>query len=204
MDKGGKHTEKKPLIVVSICAVVLLVLGSLSNVVGYQSIKTSGVNDSSLFSVRTQRATNQQQNTFTLQYLGKGIGNFLQFPMRDNRTESLKRAVEIISKMNDKTFEQFKELYIKNIKKSRNIDNSALNKILLGLNLLRTQSDRNNLIQLGNDFRITHVSILPNTIYESKWCDILYIILLIINFYIENFPLLLRLFASIFLVCYLP
>ncbi len=29
--------DKKPLIVVSICAVVLLVLGSLSNVVGYQT-----------------------------------------------------------------------------------------------------------------------------------------------------------------------
>ncbi len=28
--------DKKPLIGVSICAVVLLVLGSLSNVVGYQ------------------------------------------------------------------------------------------------------------------------------------------------------------------------
>ena len=33
--------DKKPLIVVSICAVVLLVLGSLSNVVGYQSVQTS-------------------------------------------------------------------------------------------------------------------------------------------------------------------
>jgi hypothetical protein len=33
--------DKKPLIGVSICAVVLLVLGSLSNVVGYQSVQTS-------------------------------------------------------------------------------------------------------------------------------------------------------------------
>ena len=32
--------DKKPLIVVSICAVVLLVLGSLSNVVGYQLVKS--------------------------------------------------------------------------------------------------------------------------------------------------------------------
>jgi hypothetical protein len=36
--------DKKPLIVVSICAVVLLVLGSLSNVVGYQSVQTSQQN----------------------------------------------------------------------------------------------------------------------------------------------------------------
>ena len=36
--------DKKPLIVVSILAVVLLVLGSLSNVVGYQSVQTSQQN----------------------------------------------------------------------------------------------------------------------------------------------------------------
>jgi len=36
--------DKKPLIVVSICAVVLLVLGSLSNVVGYQTVETSQQN----------------------------------------------------------------------------------------------------------------------------------------------------------------
>ena len=33
--------DKKPLIGISICAVVLLVLGSLSNVVGYQSVQSS-------------------------------------------------------------------------------------------------------------------------------------------------------------------
>ncbi|HIG99627.1 MAG TPA: hypothetical protein HA258_03495 [Thermoplasmata archaeon] len=36
--------DKKPLIGVSICAVVLLVLGSLSTVVGYQSVQTSQQN----------------------------------------------------------------------------------------------------------------------------------------------------------------
>ena len=40
----GKVMDKKPLIVVSICAVVLLVLGSLSNVVGYQSVQVSKQN----------------------------------------------------------------------------------------------------------------------------------------------------------------
>jgi hypothetical protein len=36
--------DKKPLIVVSICAVVLLVLGSLSNVVGYNTVQSSQQN----------------------------------------------------------------------------------------------------------------------------------------------------------------
>jgi hypothetical protein len=41
---GRKVIDKKPLIGVSILAVVLLVLGSLSNVVGYQSVQTSQQN----------------------------------------------------------------------------------------------------------------------------------------------------------------
>jgi hypothetical protein len=36
--------DKKPLIVVSLCAVVLLTMGSLSNVVGYQTVQTSQQN----------------------------------------------------------------------------------------------------------------------------------------------------------------
>jgi hypothetical protein len=42
--RWGKAMDKKPLIGVSICAVVLLILGSLSNVVGYQSVKSSNQN----------------------------------------------------------------------------------------------------------------------------------------------------------------
>jgi len=42
--KGRKVMVKKPLIGVSILAVVLLVMGSLSNVVGYQSVQTSQQN----------------------------------------------------------------------------------------------------------------------------------------------------------------
>jgi hypothetical protein len=41
---GKARVDKKPLIVVSICAVVLLVLGSLSNVVGYQTVQTTQQN----------------------------------------------------------------------------------------------------------------------------------------------------------------
>jgi len=42
--RGKAKVDKKPLIGVSICAVVLLVLGSLSNVVGYQIDKTTQKN----------------------------------------------------------------------------------------------------------------------------------------------------------------
>jgi hypothetical protein len=112
--------DKKPLIGVSICAMILLVLGSLTNVVGYQSVKST-VNDSPLFQTRTQRATNQQQNSITSQYLGMGKGILFQFPMRDNRTESLIKAIEYIGKMDDETYERFTERCIQRIQQDKSL-----------------------------------------------------------------------------------
>jgi len=40
-NKGESEVEQKPLIVVGICVVVLLILGSLSTVVGYQTVQSS-------------------------------------------------------------------------------------------------------------------------------------------------------------------
>ena len=87
--------DKKPLIVVSICAVVLLVMGSLSNVVGYQSVKST-VNDSPLFSMRTQRAINMDgRRLLTSEYLGKGE-NILLIPMADDKTLLYQKVINRI------------------------------------------------------------------------------------------------------------
>jgi len=107
--------DKKPLIGISLCVIILLVLGSLSTVIGYQSVKST-VNDSPLFTTRTKRATNQEQNGITSQYLGMGNENFLRFPMRDTRTDSLIKAIEYIGKMDDETFERFIVIYIQKIR----------------------------------------------------------------------------------------
>jgi hypothetical protein len=131
--------DKKPLIGVSICAVVLLVLGSLSNVVGYSSVKST-VNDSPLFATRTQRATNQQQNLLTSQYLGMGKETLLQFSIRDNRTEQLKKAIDIISKMDDKVFAWFTELCLRRIRQDKSLEDMNPNKIITSLYLLKTNS----------------------------------------------------------------
>jgi len=133
--------DKKPLIVVSICAVVLLVIGSLSNEVGYQSVK-SIMNDSPLFQTRTQRATNQQQNIIISKYLGNGKENLFQFPIRDNNCALLKRAIKIIINMDDRTFEQFVELCIHKVKHNpilRDTDSKEISQIL---HQLRTKPDR--------------------------------------------------------------
>ena len=102
--------DKKPLIGVSICAVVLLVLGSLSNVVGYQSVKSTTVNDSPLFNIRTTRAIKEENNTIlTSNYLGDGQVNYLQFPTRDGSKELIKDTIDKLSKMTDKQLDQLQK-----------------------------------------------------------------------------------------------
>jgi len=133
--------NKYPLIGVSICAVVLLVLGSLTNVVGYQTVQSTAVNDSPLFRTRTQRATNQQLNVLTAQYLGMGKGNILQFPFIDNRTEQLKKAIDIIRKMDDKTFARFTELCIQQAKQDKILSKINPNMIAQILPQLRTKTE---------------------------------------------------------------
>jgi len=132
--------DKKPLIVVSLCAVVLLVLGSLSNVVGYQSVKSS-VSDSPLFQTRTQRAINQQQVILSSKYLGRGKGNLLQFSFRDNRAEQLKKALVFISKMDDESFERFTKLYIQRARQNTTLNNINSNEIIQVFKLLRTEPE---------------------------------------------------------------
>jgi hypothetical protein len=129
--------DKKPLIVVSILAVVLLVLGSLSNVVGYQSVKSTTVKDSPLFQTRTQRANNQQQNYLTSKYLGIGKENLLQFPARDNLVESLKNGIEYIYEMDEETVARFTQLCIQRIHQNPLFNNIDDEEIKLVLELIR-------------------------------------------------------------------
>jgi len=182
--------DKKPLIGVSICAVVLLVLGSLTNVVGYQSVKSTTVNDSPLFNMRTQKATNQKQNIITSQYLGKG--NRWQFPMRDNRTEQLKKAIDIISKLDDKTFARFTALCIQHAKQDNTLGDTSPNEITRVLNQLRTKSE-------------TIPYSFTNRNYQNKTSSDLYTIDVWFPGYILNiiFVVIMIIFALIFYIFYL-
>jgi len=141
---------------ISVIAVVLLVFGSLNNVVGYQSVESSTVNDFPVFSVRTQRATNQQQNILTSQYLGKG--NLWQFPSRDTRTEQLRKAIHIISKMDDKTFARSIELCIQKVRQADALQDLSRYQIVRVLLLLKTNPDA-----FINSYTIRNNQVLPKT-----------------------------------------
>jgi hypothetical protein len=151
--------KKFTLIGRNLCTVVLLILGTLSNVVGYEPVKST-INNTPLFQTRTQRAINQQQNIITTQYLGIGEKNLLQFPIRDNRTEQLKKAINIISKIGDKTFAQFTELCIQKAKQDDTLRDLNCYKIVQALLLLKTNPEaiinsytiRNNQDSLRTEF----------------------------------------------------
>jgi hypothetical protein len=148
--------NKYPLIGGSILAVVLLVLASLTNVVGFQTVQSSTVSGSPLFSMRTQRANNQQQNSITFHYLGEGKGTLLQFPTRDSRIELLKKSIEIISKMDDKKFERFTELCIQRIRQNNTFSEANPNEIAQILRQCRTKPETiiNSFVS-GNNYNIT-------------------------------------------------
>jgi hypothetical protein len=110
--RKGIMSKKKKIIIVSIGAVVILILVSFTNVVGIQSATSESVNDSPLFSIRTNTATNNEKNrVITFDYLGKGL-NAIPFPLRDNRTALLQKVIGIIQKMDDKKFNRFQSLIL--------------------------------------------------------------------------------------------
>ena len=121
--------RKSPLIGVSICAVILLILGSLSNVVGYQSVKSTTISDSPLFTTRTQRATNQQRNIITSQYLGKGKNSDFYIPTRNETIAFAIKEIQRIKAMSEATFAHFITYVVQQVhqnNKFRNVDEKTL------------------------------------------------------------------------------
>ena len=148
---------------ISSVSVIILILTSLTNVVGYQSVK-SIENDSPLFQTRTQRATNQQQNTFTSQYLGMGKKSHLPFPFGDNRIEQLNKVIDIISNMDDTTFARFIELYIQKVRQDTTLKHTNSAKIIQALHLLKTKPE----IIINSFTNRNNQEILPT--YDPTFC----------------------------------
>jgi hypothetical protein len=184
---------KKRLIVVSISAIVLLIIGSLSNVVGYQSVKSS-VYDSPLFQTRTLRATNQQKNIIKFKYLGQGL-NELSFPLRDTRMEQTKRVIEIIQKMDDNEFNRLQKLILSRFCEQKNNIDIDVTKLASLLKQIKshTKDLKIILIKNGNNTQTDPPTLMTawegccNTLTPSPLCIVLMI------FVILFFPVLLLL-----------
>jgi hypothetical protein len=149
--------DKRRLIVVSLCNVILLVLGSLSNVVGYQSVKST-VNDSPLFKTRTQRVSNQEKYIVASQYLGKGRDT-IPFPSLDNKTSMIQKFLNQIKNMDDNTFRKFVKDALRRLIQQGKVKYSDTKGIENGFHLLRKNSEVNdgstNLIIGNYTWRVT-------------------------------------------------
>ena len=101
----------KKILIGSIIAVAILVLVSFTGVVGYQTTKSSTIARASpLFTVRSSRAIDGESQDLSCDYVGKGEENTISLPTRVGRTTSLQKAqrfIDLISKMDDKTFNRF-------------------------------------------------------------------------------------------------
>jgi protocatechuate 3,4-dioxygenase beta subunit len=122
--------KKYPLIGVCIIAMVLVVLGSLTNVIGYQTVKSPTMNESPLFSLRTKRAIHQESgNTINSKFLGKDNENILQFPIRESNTILIRNFIEKIIEMENKELNRSQSLVISDIygdKSYNNIDSGTV------------------------------------------------------------------------------
>ena len=99
---------EKRILIGSIIAVVILVLVSFTGVVGYQTTKSSTIARASpLFSIRTQRAIDRDSKDLNCEYVGKGEESILSIPKRDNRIDMVQKAIDVISKMDDETYNRF-------------------------------------------------------------------------------------------------
>jgi hypothetical protein len=184
--------DKKSLTSVCICIIVLLVLGSLSNVVGYQSIQSSDINGSPLFSVRTQRAANQQQNSITSQYLGKGQYT-IPFPLRDNRTELIQKVIERISTMDDGTFNRFVDSFMRYIHQNNALNSVDAMEIIQELRQIR-ENPKDIIVEKDpNSF---------NNIYPSNFIPT--VICLVVLYIICSIIFLITLFMTFIITCICP
>jgi len=130
---------KKPLIGVCISAVIILVLCSFTNVVGYQTLKTTATNESPLFAVRTMRATNQDSEDGLLSnFLGKNQPNSIPFQLRNNKTMLLLNIIDRINKMSYRQYVQFVNVIVNHLNTDGRIPKEENQKIVAALLLLKT------------------------------------------------------------------
>jgi len=98
----------KKILLGSIITVVILVLVSFTGVVGYQTTKSLTIARASpLFSIRTSRAIDEESKDLACDYVGKGEESVLSIPKRNDTKIEIEKVLDILTKIDDKTFNNF-------------------------------------------------------------------------------------------------
>jgi len=192
--------DKKLLICGSSIAVVILVLASLSPVVGYNSVKPS-TELSPLFTIRTNRATNQDGDNLTCSYIGQGKRNNFPFDKREYNVEKTQIVIETISMMDDTAFNKLIGFIINQVNKDKNLKQVDTKEITAFLYQLRSEPELiKSYIDNGNDYGLTseqYCSIYP----WSPGCWLLNLLVLIISNLVP-FIVSIMIIISVMIECY--
>jgi len=112
----------KKILIGSIIAVAILIGVSFTSVVGYRS-GASDVKESPLFNIRTSRAIDEESEDVSFEYVGKGDEINLLIPNRNDNGELIQKIINMISKIDDKTFDKFIDKIINFIPNNKMINN---------------------------------------------------------------------------------
>jgi len=131
--------NKKLLLTGCIGAVVIIVLASFTTVVGFQTVKSNSVKASPLFSIRTKRAINEQQDTLNCDYVGKGKPTLITIPKRDNRIELIQRFIDSFSRMDNERFNRLIDFVTNRLQYKNGINDETCSEIVTLLEQLRNE-----------------------------------------------------------------
>ncbi len=117
----------KKILIGSIIAIAILVLVSFTGVVGYQTTKSSTIAKASpLFAVRSSRAIDEESKDLSCDYVGKSKGSTISFPTCNSRNTQLQKVIDVISRMDDETFNRFIGLIINFMHQDNEIRNKNI------------------------------------------------------------------------------
>ncbi len=130
----------KKILIGSIIAVVILVLVSLTGVVGFQTTSSTIARASPLFSVRSSRAIDEESKDIACDYVGKGEAVSFPLPILNSRNKLFQKGLDIIKGMDEKSFNIFVEMARNRLHNDKEIEN--IDEIVMALHQLRTNPEK--------------------------------------------------------------
>jgi hypothetical protein len=195
----GETMNTKVLVGGSITAVILIVLASFTSVVGYTSVNDTEVVDSPLFSIRSQRALDVNgQDVIECDYVGKDKDIFIPFQKRDTKTVVVQKVIEVIYRMNDETFDNFKIHLIQHLSNNDKFKFLDSQDIIHSLEMLRENPDKiNNYVADGENKRLVTEGCSQPTFESTQDCRLLWLLLCLAIFIVAIYYTILILLGTL-------
>ena len=132
----------KKILMGSLVAVVILVLVSFTGVVGYQTTKSYTIARASpLFTVRSSRAIDEENQELVCDYVGKGETTAIYLPKIYKNSESLDILINAIQRMDDNSLRKLANFITYRLHQNDELKQYNVEEIYQSLKLLRDNPD---------------------------------------------------------------